>query len=151
MFVWLVGPVEKFCLNWFASGVMDGTCYVCTYFTASQNTMTTDFSLKLYQKSCFLAVKIFPSREIGVFAAVTNHFFQFMLPLVILLFIYAHIAVVLFKKSRKNTLTEVVHFFIIAETLICPIKHCNNKNTFYKWSRGKKLPLISSDILEIEF
>ena len=31
VFVWLVGPVEKFCLNWFPSGVVDGTCHVCKY------------------------------------------------------------------------------------------------------------------------
>ena len=110
VFVWLVGPVEKFCLNWFASGVIDGTCYVCTYSSATQNTMTTDFFIKIIREILLFAVKIFPSRQIGVFAAVTNHFFQFMLPLVVLLFIYAHIAVVLFKKSRKNTLTEVLHF-----------------------------------------
>ena len=30
--VWLVGPVEKICLHWFPSGVVDGTCYVCMYF-----------------------------------------------------------------------------------------------------------------------
>ena len=54
-----------------------------------------------------IVVKIFPSREIGVFAAVTNHFFQFMLPLVVLLFIYAHIAVVLFKKSHQTILRQV--------------------------------------------
>ena len=29
VFIWLVGPVEKFLLLWFLSGIVDGTCYVC--------------------------------------------------------------------------------------------------------------------------
>ena len=53
-----------------------------------------------------------------MFAAVTNYFFQFMLPLLVLVFIYAHIAVVLFMKSRKNTLTEVEY---LSSVSLCKI------------------------------
>ena len=59
------------------------------------------------EDSKFVAVKIFPSSEIGVLAVVTNYFFQFLLPLLVLMFVYSHIAVILWSKSRKNALTEV--------------------------------------------
>ena len=65
------------------------------------------------EKYYFVAVRLFPSPEVAVFAAVTNYFFQFMLPLLVLVFIYAHIAVVLFMKSRKNTLTEVQYLSLV--------------------------------------
>ena len=57
--------------------------------------------------SKFFAVKIFPSPQIGVFAAVTNYFFQFMLPLQVLMFIYSHIAVILWSKSRTISLFDL--------------------------------------------
>ena len=61
----------------------------------------------------FVSLQIFPNPKIGVFAAVTNHFFQFLLPLLVLMFVYFHIVVILWSKSRKNILTEVLHFLIL--------------------------------------
>ena len=78
------------------------------------------------EDSKFVAVKIFPSPEIGVFAAVANYFIQFMLPLLVLMFVYAHIAVILWSKSRNNALTEVLHFLIFLKTI--PYQSLSSRN-----------------------
>ena len=88
------------------------------------------FIARLFREdSKFVAVKIFPSPEIGVFAAVTNYFFQFMLPLLVLMFIYSHIAAILWSKSSKNALTEVLHFLIFLKTI--PYQSLSSRNQIF--------------------
>ena len=76
---------------------------VCLPLSQEQTKVGRTYSYNLK----FVSVKIFPSHEIGVFAAVINHFFQFLLPLLVLVVVYSHIAVILWSKSCKNALTEV--------------------------------------------